>query len=448
MSTFTPNYNLEKPEASDPFENFRQSYNNNMDEIDRNLGGGGGSGGHTIYDKDGNALAQESGLQFTGSVNVTDDNVNGRTVVDITGGGGSNLILDAKIYSDNEKVVGVWRDNKPLYQRTIYIPSLPNATEVSYPHNISNLDKVVEIFGVAYNSSNYSIPITFANPTSVAQVTAYTSPTDIYIGTGMDRTSFVGYITLLYTKTTDVAGSGGYEAYGFSPVIYSDVERVIGVWRDNKPLYQRTVEISNVSYDSNWHSVAHGISNIEFVAQIKGIMKTTSNYFYNCDVFRPSTTLGVVMEVTATNINYINSWIDNADKLYVTLLYTKTTDVAGSGDYNTYGVPTVHYDTNEQVIGTWITGKPLYERTFSLGALPNNSIKTVAHGIANVDLIFIADSFFQTGAGASSYLNFTNDSTVGQVEILVDRTNFEIWAGSDRTSWNGYATVRYTKTTD
>ena len=44
MATYTPNYNLSKPEASDPFENFRQSYNDNMDEIDRNLGGGGGGG--------------------------------------------------------------------------------------------------------------------------------------------------------------------------------------------------------------------------------------------------------------------------------------------------------------------------------------------------------------------------------------------------------------------
>lgn len=44
MATYTPNYNLEKPEASDPFGNFRQSYNNNLDIIDANLGGGGGSG--------------------------------------------------------------------------------------------------------------------------------------------------------------------------------------------------------------------------------------------------------------------------------------------------------------------------------------------------------------------------------------------------------------------
>ena len=43
MSTHTTNYNLEKPDASDNFEDFRANYNQNMDIIDQNLGGGGGS---------------------------------------------------------------------------------------------------------------------------------------------------------------------------------------------------------------------------------------------------------------------------------------------------------------------------------------------------------------------------------------------------------------------
>ena len=43
MSTFTPNYNLEKPDNTDEFKDFRQSYNDNMDKIDQNMGGGGGS---------------------------------------------------------------------------------------------------------------------------------------------------------------------------------------------------------------------------------------------------------------------------------------------------------------------------------------------------------------------------------------------------------------------
>lgn len=44
MSTLTPNYNLEKPDATDRYDLFRQIFNNNMDIIDDNLGGGGAGG--------------------------------------------------------------------------------------------------------------------------------------------------------------------------------------------------------------------------------------------------------------------------------------------------------------------------------------------------------------------------------------------------------------------
>lgn len=40
MSTFTPNYNLEKPDNGDAFSLFRALFNDNMDIIDANLGGG------------------------------------------------------------------------------------------------------------------------------------------------------------------------------------------------------------------------------------------------------------------------------------------------------------------------------------------------------------------------------------------------------------------------
>lgn len=126
MSTHTPNLNLYKPDATDPVSEFRAEFNNNMDKIDSGGGGGssslaglsdvtlsspsnnqvlkynstsqkwenqnesgGGSGGHTIYDPNGTAMTQRSGLQFTGNASVTDDSGNDKTVINISGGGGS-----------------------------------------------------------------------------------------------------------------------------------------------------------------------------------------------------------------------------------------------------------------------------------------------------------------------------------------------------------------------
>lgn len=43
MATYTPNYNLAKPEMTDPTEDFLTDFGANMDIIDQNLGGGGGS---------------------------------------------------------------------------------------------------------------------------------------------------------------------------------------------------------------------------------------------------------------------------------------------------------------------------------------------------------------------------------------------------------------------
>ena len=43
MATYTPNYNLYKPEPTDQFDDFLTEFGNNMDEIDAHLGGGGGS---------------------------------------------------------------------------------------------------------------------------------------------------------------------------------------------------------------------------------------------------------------------------------------------------------------------------------------------------------------------------------------------------------------------
>lgn len=49
MASYTPNYNLGKPDSTDQFGNFRQLFNDNMDIIDQNLGGGGG-GSYTAGD--------------------------------------------------------------------------------------------------------------------------------------------------------------------------------------------------------------------------------------------------------------------------------------------------------------------------------------------------------------------------------------------------------------
>ena len=44
MATYTPTYNLGKPDSTDQFSSFLTLFNDNMDKIDNIRGGGGGSG--------------------------------------------------------------------------------------------------------------------------------------------------------------------------------------------------------------------------------------------------------------------------------------------------------------------------------------------------------------------------------------------------------------------
>ena len=392
MATRTPNLNLYMPDATDDFGEFREEHNDNMVKIDNAIGGGGGSGGHTIVDENGADMPAESKLQFTGAVSVTDDNVNGATVVDVLGGGGSNLILDAQIYSTEEKQVGVWTDKKPLYCKTVQT-AIPNNSQASYPHNIADIDTIVRIEGGAWGS-NQLLPVNmtgyvYNNNEGALRVTV-TKTNVVVMPLGWDGSGYTGYWNIYYTKTTDVAGSGGYEAYGFSPVIYSDVERVIGVWRDNKPLYQRTIYIPSLP-NATEVSYPHNISDLERVVEIFGVAYNSSGYSIPIIFANTASVAQVTAYTSATDI-YIGTGMDRTSFVgYITLRYTKTTDIAGSGDYNTYGVPTVHYSTSEQVIGTWTNGKPRYQITLEgsgsypsgtelVVALPNDADKVVIMG--------------------------------------------------------------------
>lgn len=86
MATYTTNYNLEKPDASDPFGDFRTSYNSNLDTIDQNLGGGGGDS------------VSWTQIQTTGT-KIAEIDING-TPTDVyapTGGGGGGSVNDVLV---------------------------------------------------------------------------------------------------------------------------------------------------------------------------------------------------------------------------------------------------------------------------------------------------------------------------------------------------------------
>ena len=134
------------------------------------------------------------------------------------------------------------------------------------------------------------------------------------------------WITVQYTKTTDVAGSGNWNTDGVPTHHYSTSEQVVGTWINNKPLYEKTVELTSLEYDTNWHDRTHGIADIATIVDVKAVCTTSDGYFYPVPTPRANTTLGFTLEFTATKVSYLNNWVSQPDKLYVTIQYTKTTD--------------------------------------------------------------------------------------------------------------------------
>lgn len=107
--------------------------------------GGGGTGGHTIIDENGNSMTARSGLQFTGDVVVTDDSANNKTIVSVLSGGGHN-------YSTTEHIVGTWR-GETLWEKTyvanseISISTGNQGNDItSLIDNLSSMAQVVNCF--------------------------------------------------------------------------------------------------------------------------------------------------------------------------------------------------------------------------------------------------------------------------------------------------------------
>ena len=282
-------------------------------------GGGGGTGGHTIIDEDGNTMTARSGLQFTGAVEVTDDSVNNKTIVDVLGGDFYNPV----IYSLQEREIGVWTDGKPLYQKTLIDTTALTGT--SKVIDISSLDaefvQVIscELFETANNTFS---PVTwfngnnqyyaYINTISNSEITiGYSSEIGANRGTG-------GYImTIQYTKTTDTAGSGSWTPQGVPTHHYSTDEQIVGTWVDGKTLYEKTFQLnSNFSLSNNtWTNIIE-FSGLEIIASVEclnnigseiGVDDGRIRWSYNSGYLRAAASSSMTIYSPTITIRYTKS---------------------------------------------------------------------------------------------------------------------------------------------
>ena len=306
-------------------------------------GGGGGGGGHTILDDSGTALPQRAGLQFKGA------------------------------YSEDNSTDGV--------------------TEVNIVRNMTKAE-----FDLLPDNKKKGI----------INVTDITSGSD-------DR---------------------------FQPVIYSTEEREIGVWTDGRPVYAivLTTSVAKSITTSRW-------TRMEFTTPIPTNIKEMVRMSFACNT-QPNFYEGFRLSWDINEHYFKMSCEHNGTfpaNTAIYIEYTKTTDAAGSGTWTPQGVPAVHYSTDEQVVGTWIDGSTLYEKTLEISDISSNTTVNVPHGVTGLANI-VSYSGYATYAGtaiipipytrSSSYIILnTWDST----NVTMEKANLS------SSATNIKLTIRYTK---
>lgn len=179
-------------------------------------------------------------------------------------------------------------------------------------------------------------------------------------------------------------------ADSYPPLIYSDTEREVGVWRDGKPLYQRTFNGTFAS-DRTELNINWGITGIQ-VLNIWGVLVPSDNPTNRVIIGSnyDASSLVIFKGVGGTGVTVArgnSAYFGSTPMVYVTIQYTKSGDTAGSGTWTTQGTYAHHYSTAEHVVGTWIDGKPLYEKTIIDTATRNTGSNTISTGISNLETL-------------------------------------------------------------
>ena len=478
MATYTDNYNLVKPTMAESAD--IRTINGNMDSVDNIM--------HATQVSLANAYDQNETYN-TGDIvmyqflmyECLDDEVTGtwdatkwqRTTAGEHGGGGggSNVSITPTLQSGT-KIADFEIDG---VSGALYAPSggggggggssqtiadvlwsgtatpSTTGTDITLSHAISDYDFIV--FTVNQSGSAYdSVVVIAVNELTVGESYIETgfggSQMDVFFDYTSDTTiniksSASAYLTT-YTKITGLKFCGT-----LAPMIYSTEEREVGVWVDDKPLYQKTFDLTSQAFtDNTWNNGILGTTGIS-IKSYKGYFNLGTGAIFPYEYYRNNSEFfTVVTDANASDIN-VRPNMNAGTPVYagiVTIWYTKDSDVAGSGSYGSLGVPMEHYDNTERVVGTYF-GDTLYQKT-----IPNISItgttNTISTG-ANIGTLVAVEATGYKIDGGGNIIRFRESYNDGGDMLDVEGVNNDIRVICS-SCFNGSTidiTIKYTKST-
>lgn len=241
----------------------------------------------------------------------------------------------------------------------------------------------------------------------------------------------------------------------FAPIIYSTEEREVGAWIDDKPLYQKSY-INVAGSGQSVDVTLSDLTDIETIFIVPEASASTDDVPFPYVHYNTANLIGgfftISNGVPTLRVRRGSDMARTGTGLkYLTVRYTKTTDVPGSGSYGSLGVPMEHYDDTEKVVGTYF-GKTLYEKSYTNFSSLTGQSRTLDFGLSGIDKIWYVSEgcVISDGLYPFPYIHWDPSNIVGGFWDLNDGSpRFEFRTGSQSTSAviNTF-TIRYTKLTD
>lgn len=345
-----------------------------------------GGGGHTIEDAEGTDLTQRNTLQFGEGLSATDDSTNEKTVVDI----------DPMPAEDMDEVI----DGLPTGGNMAVAGYVPLGTLIPF-YGETAPKFFLACDGSTYNKVDY--------PELAKHLLSLTNNTP-YIVDGDDTKFKVPDLRGEFLRGTGT-NSHINQGSGASVGVHQDATDIQNLYVSNKgkTIYYGTTASGTTGDEHLVHK------NSDSVSQLVASGCSANGTFYGTGTHASAT---YTARPTNTSVLFCIAYKD------------------------IYSNPMNDYSTDEKVVGTWIDGKPIYQKTIDFGALPNNTTKSVTHGISNLDFIVELCGSAKRPSD-NTYIKLPDSP--GQ-DLYVQGANLVVGTNSNKSGYTStYITIQYTK---
>lgn len=332
--------------------------------------------------------------------------------------GTSVLSPGAVLYDTEEKVIGKWINGKPLYQKVGEI-------------NTSIIDKIVYQSKDPYISI---IPSMNQDETDEIKITAAGSSENNPPYRAFDK-SYTGYEVCWYHNASPT----------WVQVQFKTEPKKINKIKIGQeiatPAFFKTYIIQGSNDGTTYIDIATFVENYRSVGQIYEHTFENENSYSYYRIYFPDNG-GTVAGVSVEEIDLFE--IDYTD---VITYYTKTADAENS--FNIGMVENINleqnidfsniYSTDERIVGSWINGKPIYQKTLIISDFNFSQSKDFTNDLfTEIELILGGEMYDTT----SSTIRFVHADARKISSNTIRLYNTSSWDSIDA------YTLRYTKTID